>query len=101
MRWYDDAEADKANSNFIFFKFSQFSEITIQEQFTFCMCTELSDMAAHFPYVRDGIVRAQIDLLEKLTQKIAKHVGEEFNLNSHLTKNEEFDNKGFYFNAYD
>ena len=61
------------------------------------MCTVLSDMAAHFPYIRDGIVRAQIDLLEKLIEKITNQVEKEFDTNSHQNKNEEMDFNGFFY----
>uniref|UniRef100_A0A7E4V1C1 1-phosphatidylinositol 4-kinase n=1 Tax=Panagrellus redivivus TaxID=6233 RepID=A0A7E4V1C1_PANRE len=58
VRWIDDAAANKSD------------RVTIYEHFMFCFSTGLSDIAAHFPHVRNEIVKAQIDLLETLVAKI-------------------------------
>lgn len=49
------------------------SEVTIYEQFTFCLNTIMSDISAHFPQVRDEIVKMQVDLLQKLTDEICQY----------------------------
>lgn len=38
----------------------------------FCFNTILSDLSAHYPHVRNKIVKAQVELLKSLTNEICK-----------------------------
>uniref|UniRef100_A0AC34RIU1 1-phosphatidylinositol 4-kinase n=1 Tax=Panagrolaimus sp. JU765 TaxID=591449 RepID=A0AC34RIU1_9BILA len=58
MRWVDDAAANKMD------------KVPIYEHFFFSFNTGLSDIAAHFPQVRDAIIRTQIEVLEDLVKDI-------------------------------
>uniref|UniRef100_A0A915CZ95 PI4-kinase N-terminal domain-containing protein n=1 Tax=Ditylenchus dipsaci TaxID=166011 RepID=A0A915CZ95_9BILA len=61
VRWFDDAAVNKSD------------KVTIYEQFTFCFNTIISDISAHFPHVRDEVVKAQVDLMLKLTNEICSY----------------------------
>ncbi|KAI1713438.1 phosphatidylinositol 3- and 4-kinase domain-containing protein [Ditylenchus destructor] len=60
VRWFDDAAVNKSD------------KVTIYEQFMFCFNTILSDLSAHYPHVRNKIVKAQVELLKSLTNEICK-----------------------------
>lgn len=57
--------------------FGNFTEIPIQEQFSFCFNTVLCDIAAHFPDRRDTVIAAQLNLLVYTTSAISDICQEE------------------------
>lgn len=66
MKWIDDGLLNKADSSYIsifIISLFSFSEIPIQEQFSFCFNIVLSDLAARLPLFREQIVSSQTDAL--------------------------------------
>lgn len=65
LQWADDSPT------------TRFDKVTIYEQFTFCLNTILSDMAAYRFALRDTIIEHQLNLLTKLVKKVEDKVNDE------------------------
>ncbi|CAI5445845.1 unnamed protein product [Caenorhabditis angaria] len=76
MKWIDDGLINKQD------------KVPIQEQFSFCFNTVLSDVAARNPFFREQIINAQVDTLACAVSKIHDLIEEsvEHQQNSHILK---------------
>lgn len=77
MKWIDDGLLNKSD------------RVPIQEQFSFCFNTSLSDLAAHLPRFREQIIAAQTDALACAVSAVYDLFDDEENLEhnySHVVK---------------